>query len=106
MSFLECSKCGGVPGVTACCSDAQAGEAKADAWKYSGHPEEGKDARCLVTLLDGGMVWVGIRAWHHAGKYWMNNSEPERHQVLAWKPLDSPARGRWLRGQLVGAEAD
>ena len=90
-------------GVNIYASPASLGEAKAVAWEYSGNPEEGKDARCIVTLLDAGMTWVGIRAWNHQGKYWMNGNERERCQVLAWKPLDDPAKGRWVRGQLIGA---
>lgn len=70
-----------------------------DGWNYRTKPEEG-DARKLVTLEQGGMVWVGIRAWHNVKRYWMNNGEPERAEVIAWRNLPEPASGRWDRGVL------
>src|SRR5258706_10457617 len=73
---------------------------EADGWCYSGGPSEGDDARKLVTLEQGGMAWVGIRAWHLQWKSWMNNGEPERANVVAWRDLPERARGFWVRGQL------
>jgi hypothetical protein len=73
-------------------------------WTYTQTPKPGKDARKIVTLKQDGMVWVGIRAWHNAGRYWMNGHEPERAHVLAWMDLPEPAPGRWVRGRLVGED--
>lgn len=72
-------------------------------WDYSRllTKEEGKDARKLVTLMNDGLVWVGIRAWHHIEKRWYNGHEPELNQVLAWMDLPDPAKKRWVRGQLI-----
>lgn len=71
-------------------------------WEYRQKPVEG-DARKLVTLLDdNGMVWVGIRAWHHTEQRWYNGNDPEKTPVLAWDDLPQPAEGRWSRGQLIG----
>ena len=77
-------------------------------WKYATDVPEG-DCRKLVTLLHQGMVWVGIRAWNHTEKQWMNNNEFEMADVLAWQNLPQPAEGRWslpVRGgrTLQGAE--
>ena len=73
---------------------------EADGWNYTGKPVEGFDARKIVTLTEGGMVWVGIRAWHGTGGYWMNGGEPERATVKAWRNLPEPAAGFWDRGNL------
>ena len=70
-------------------------------WNYTGKPEDGKDCRKIVSLLEGGMVWVGIRAWNPADRQWQNNGEPERATVLAWQDLPEPAKKMWVRGQLV-----
>lgn len=78
--------------------------AEQDGWNYNGEPGEG-DARKLVTLEDGGMTWVGIRAWHAAHRRWINNGEPERATVKAWRDLPEPARGFWYRGQLTAMGA-
>ena len=74
-----------------------------EVWNYCGNcrPKDGDDARKIVTLMEGGMVWVGIRAYHHRDRYWMNGGEPERAEVLAWKDLPSPATKRWVRGILA-----
>lgn len=74
---------------------------QSDGWNYTSPPEEGRDARKIVTLTQDGMVWVGIRAYNHQRRYWMNGSEPELAHVLAWKDLDEPAKGRWVKGQLL-----
>jgi hypothetical protein len=71
-----------------------------DGWNYGIPPADSGDARRLVTLEEQGMCWVGIRAYSQAACHWMNNGEPERATVKAWKPLDEPARGFWFRGQL------
>ena len=71
-----------------------------DGWHYLGNPPGDGDARKIVTLEQDGMVWVGIRAWHHSGRHWTNNGEPERANVLAWRDLHEPAKGRWERGKL------
>lgn len=78
------------------------GEPKAekDGWTYSGNPEPSKDCRKLVTLRESGMEWIGIRAWNHQEGYWMNNSEPERCDVLCWRDLPDFPRGFWVSGQL------
>ena len=70
-------------------------------WHYTGDPEPDRDARKLVTLHESGMYWVGIRAWHFQGRYWMNNGEPEKANVIAWMTLPSAAPGRWDRGKLT-----
>lgn len=80
------------------------GGGEVSGWTYGGHPEENKDARAIVTLVDEGMVWVGIRAWNHQGKYWQNGNEPERAKILAWQTLPEPAKKRWVRGFLIGNE--
>ena len=73
----------------------------ADGWHYGDTPGEG-DCRKLVTLDDGmNMTWVGIRAWNAQGHYWMNNGEPTKETVLAWRDLLPPARGFYDRGELV-----
>lgn len=70
-----------------------------DGWNYGTYPEGG-DCRKFVTLEQDGMCWVGIRAFHHEARRWVNNGEPEIAKVLAWRDLHDPARGRWVRGQL------
>src|SRR5690242_10682238 len=73
-----------------------------DGWNYTGHPEDGTDARKLVTLTEGGMMWIGIRAWNSQHQYWMNGGEPERiATVKAWRDLPEIARGFWDRGKLT-----
>jgi hypothetical protein len=71
----------------------------ADGWCYHGKPSGNGDARKIVTLEQNGMVWVGIRAYHVRGDYWMNNNEPEVANVIAWRDLNEPAKGRWMRGE-------
>lgn len=74
-------------------------------WRYRGWPEPGRDARCLVTLESASrMRWVGIRAWHHQDRMWLNGNEPEQNTVIAWSLLPEPAKGVWVRGQLIGVE--
>ena len=72
----------------------------ADKWSYHPvQPIDGTDARKLVTLLDCGMVWVGIRAYDRANKRWLNNNEPEKARIVAWRDLAEPARGFWQGGR-------
>jgi hypothetical protein len=99
LMYGECPRCHGA--LTA--GHNYSGTSQFDPWNYFGssHPKEGDDARKLVTLLEGGMVWVGIRAYHHTGKYWTNNGEPERAEVLAWMNLPQPAQKRWAHGILA-----
>lgn len=75
--------------------------AEPDGWNYCGKPPPSADARKLVTLEEGGMTWVGIRAWHHTNQRWVNNGEPERATVKCWRDLPEPARGFYDRGILI-----
>lgn len=68
-----------------------------DGWDYSQNVT-GYDGRKLVTLEEDGMIWIGIRAW--SGSRWLNNGEPERAKVIAWRNLPPIARGYWERGEL------
>jgi len=70
-------------------------------WNYGKPAVECGDSRKFVTLLDAGMVWVGIRAWHGVEGRWYNGNEPERAQVLAWQDMPPPAIKRWVRGNLT-----
>jgi hypothetical protein len=72
---------------------------QSDGWIYHGTPTGG-DHRKLVTLVQDGMTWVGIRVFSQADQRWMNNNEPERAQVKAWQDLVSPADGFWQGGKL------
>ena len=71
----------------------------ADGWHYrrDGVPEGG-DARKLVTLEHDGMRWIGIRAFNHKHRHWMNNNEPELATVKAWRDLPAIAEGFWNHG--------
>lgn len=69
-----------------------------DGWEYEAKPSEG-DCRKIVTLEQDGMVWVGIRAYGNGR--WLNGGEPERATVIAWRDLDQPAKGRFVRGKLM-----
>lgn len=71
-----------------------------DGWNYETQCVPEGDARKIVTLEEDGMTWVGIRAFDHQRKRWINNGEPERASVKAWRDLPNPARGFWFRGQL------
>lgn len=77
-----------------------------DGWNYTGEPPDGEDCRKLVTLVDSGMVWVGIRAWNNLRRGWMNGGEPERCHVKAWRDLPEPAMGFWQRGILHVRESE
>lgn len=74
----------------------------ADGWHYADpRDQDGKDCRKLVSLTQGGMRWLGIRAWHVTGRYWMNGGEPERATVEAWRDLPDVPRGFWNSGRFV-----
>lgn len=66
-------------------------------WKYVLKPEPVGDCRKIVTLVQDGMSWVGIRAFDHQNQRWLNNNEPETALVVAWRDLDEPAQGRLTR---------
>lgn len=71
-----------------------------DGWEYQAKPDGG-DCRKIVTLDQDGMCWVGIRAYNATTGQWLNGGEPERANVIAWRNLDQPARGRFVHGKLV-----
>lgn len=73
----------------------------ADGWHYGGKPKSGGDGRKLVTLEQGGMVWVGIRMWTSAHERWVNNGEPINERVIAWRDIPEPAQYRWVHGRLT-----
>ena len=75
-----------------------------DGWHYRGEPRDGTNARKIVTLVDGAVCWVGIRAWNASQRRWENNGEPEPNKILAWRDLHEPAKGYWYRGQLFFSE--
>jgi hypothetical protein len=66
-----------------------------DGWDYTAKPPAEGDCRKLVTLAQDGMWWVGIRAFDHARQRWLNNSEPERAEVIAWRNLPESATSRF-----------
>lgn len=71
-------------------------------WRYEREPDtDSKDCRHLVTLVEDGMEWVGIRAWHSGESRWYNGNEPERAMVKAFMPLPATARRSWYRGKLL-----
>jgi hypothetical protein len=72
-----------------------------DGWNYAATPQDGTDSRKLVTLEQDGMVWIGIRAWSSQHRCWVNNGEPTRETVVAWKDLPRPAEHRWVNGLLT-----
>lgn len=75
-------------------------------WVYSRDVPEG-DCRKLVWLVDdGGMCWVGIRAFDHSGKRWLNGGEPETAKVLCWQDLPKRPLRYWYRGQLLEGRDD
>lgn len=76
-----------------------------DGWEYQAKPNGG-DCRKIVTLDQDGMCWVGIRAFNATTGQWLNGGEPERAAVVAWRDLDQPARGRFVRGKLVLARRE
>ncbi len=84
-----------------------------DGWEYYERgPKEGGDQRCLCTIEQDGMVYVGVAIWTALAKFnsggvaagkWLQNGTPIAGRVLAWRPLPEPARGRWLSGKLINA---
>lgn len=76
-------------------------------WMYTHKPPASGDCRKLVWLIEGGMAWVGIRAWHAADERWFNGNEPESARVLAWQDLPKRPTRFWDRGRLVeGGDRD
>ncbi len=72
-----------------------------DGWLYSRPADPIGDGRKIVTLVEAGMTWVGIRAWSSEHRRWLNGGEPERAEIVAWRDLPEPAKGWWDRGILV-----
>lgn len=70
-----------------------------DGWNYTSNVPEG-DSRKLVTLEQHGMRWIGIRAYHHIDRRWLNNNESEQAEVIAWRDLPAIADGFYSRGKL------
>ena len=75
-------------------------------WRYNGAPEAEKDARHLCTIMQDGMVFVGVRAWDFKHNRWMSNGEPTGELVIAFMPIPPPARGRWVGGILEFTSED
>lgn len=76
-----------------------------DGWNYwPTVPVPEGDARKIVTLVEDGMTWVGIRAFNFSARKWMSNNEPERATVHAWRDLPAPARGFWSHGKFYLTE--
>ena len=77
------------------------GGTAADGWIYGDKPPANGDARKLVTIeCSQQMTWVGIRAYDHNRKCWLNNGEPEKDHIKAWRDLPEPAHGFWSGGIL------
>ena len=60
-------------------------------WNYDLENIPEGDARKIVTLEKDGMTWVGIRAFNHNDKTWMNNGADIDERVVAWRDLPTPA---------------
>jgi hypothetical protein len=71
-----------------------------DGWHYSDKPVPEGDGRKLVTLMQDGLVWVGIRHWTQQTGC-VNNNEPCGERIIAWMDLPRPAEGRYVGGQLL-----
>lgn len=71
-----------------------------DGWVYDRPPPPNGDARKLVTLVQGGMTWVGIRAFNYTTGSWMNNNEPTNETVKCWRDLPEPSDAFYDRGIL------
>ncbi len=65
-----------------------------DSWNYDVQNVPDGDARKIVTLEKDGMTWVGIRAFHHADKKWLNGGAETDERVVAWQDLPQPADPR------------
>lgn len=82
-----------------------------DNWDYKNRgPKEGGDQRCLCTIEQDGMVYVGVAIWtvlarsnsgEVASGAWLQNGTPIVGKVLAWQKLPEPARRHWVSGVLV-----
>lgn len=88
--------------VLAAAPSAPASGKVAEGWHYGKPTKDEKDCRRLVSLEQGGMQWIGIRAWHHERQCWMNGGEPETATVVAWQWLPEPA---WLQDSAAAPEA-
>lgn len=75
-------------------------------WHYRTDPPANGDARKLVTLHEGGMRWIGLRAWNFQNRHWMNGGEPERAKVHAWAHLPEIAEGDWQSGNFADIGKD
>jgi len=85
-----------------------------DGWNYRDiGPAEGGDQRCLCTIEQDAMVYVGIAIWTAGAKFnsgavasgaWFQNGNPIVGKVIAWQKIPEPARGRWSSGKLIGAK--
>ena len=81
-----------------------------DGWNYCDRgPAEGSDQRCLCTIEQDAMVYVGGAIWTALAKagglttgMWFQNGNPIVGNVIAWQKLPEPARGRWSSGKLIG----
>lgn len=71
------------------CEFEQTLEMYAFEWNRGKPPPEG-DARKLVTLVQRGMTWVGIRAYNFQQDCWQNGNEPELADVIAWTEMPLP----------------
>lgn len=72
-------------------------------WDYHIDEVPEGDARKLVTLEKDGMVWIGIRAFHHETKTWLNNGADLGERVVAWRDLPEPANPRGFAGKSQSA---
>lgn len=82
-----------------------------DDWDYQNRgPKDGGDQRCLCTIQQDGMVYVGVAIWTVSARFnsgavaagaWFQNGNPLVGKVVAWRPLPEPARKRWVSGVLV-----
>lgn len=76
------TRIGSLANGAALAAERELEEARAGiAWRYIDGPEDGADPRCLVTLEEDRMRWVGVRAWNANTRQWLNGGEPERARV-------------------------
>lgn len=85
MSMYECPKCGGVPGVTVCCSDAQTAQA--------GHVPEASCGECGKKASDGWALYC-VACMEKAGLPAVTDSPPLMHSCTSslGKTPDSTAQ--------------
>lgn len=65
-------------------------------WNYDLENIPEGDARKLVTLEKDEMIWVGVRAYHHTTKTWLNNGVETNERVIAWRDMPEPANPRYF----------